>query len=334
MRCTCTSRSKRMRDYRIRIFPRRTANTNSDSGFTSPSYRDVTLCDGRISIVPQIVSNVPDLRTAIRSARGAGKRIGVVPTMGALHRGHRSLIEAARQECGFVVVTIFVNPTQFGPNEDFSKYPRPLERDLAECASAGADLVFTPTPEEVYPKPFLTQVHLSGITEVLEGACRPGHFDGVATVVLKLFNMVQPDVAFFGQKDFQQQLLIRRMVRELDLPLEIRVCPTVREADGLAMSSRNVYLSAEDRLSALALSKSLRLAESRLREGEADVPGIRREMHDLLNATPNLKLEYATIVDPDSIAELTRPQRSQVAVIAARVGTTRLIDNLPIELNL
>jgi len=252
--------------------------------------------------------------------------------MGALHSGHASLIEAARKVCDFVVVTIFVNPTQFGPNEDFRKYPRPIEQDLAACERAGAQLVFVPEVEKVYPKPFFTTVDVTGISEVLEGACRPGHFKGVATIVLKLFNMVQPDIAFFGQKDFQQQLLIRRMVRELDLPLEVRVCPTVREPDGLALSSRNVFLSAEDRVSALALSRSLRHAESRLQEGEQDLAKIRREMNEILTATPHLKLEYATIVDPDSIAELDRPQRWQVAVVAARVGSTRLIDNLPIAL--
>lgn len=252
--------------------------------------------------------------------------------MGALHAGHISLIEAARRESDFVVVTIFVNPTQFGPHEDFQKYPRPIEADIAACTEAGANLVFTPNVNEVYPKPFFTVVDVTGISEVLEGACRPGHFKGVATIVLKLFNMVQPDIAFFGQKDFQQQLLIRRMVQELDLPLEVRVCPTIREADGLALSSRNVYLSADDRISALALSRSLRHAETRLKDGEKNLGKIREEMHEILNGTPNLKLEYATIVDPDSIAELDRPQRLQVAVVAARVGTTRLIDNLPIEL--
>lgn len=280
----------------------------------------------------RVLAELTELRSAVRVARSAGSRIGLVPTMGALHSGHASLIEAARKVCDFVVVTIFVNPTQFGPNEDFQKYPRPIEQDLAACERAGAQLVFVPEVDKVYPKPFFTTVDVTGISEVLEGACRPGHFKGVATIVLKLFNMVQPDIAFFGQKDFQQQLLIRRMVRELDLPLEVRVCPTVREPDGLALSSRNVFLSAEDRVSALALSRSLRHAESRLQEGEQDLAKIRCEMNEILTATPHLKLEYATIVDPDSIAELDRPRRLQVAVVAARVGSTRLIDNLPIAL--
>jgi len=253
--------------------------------------------------------------------------------MGALHPGHVSLIEQARAESDFVVVTIFVNPTQFGPNEDFQKYPRPLEKDLAHCSGAGVDLVFAPAVSEVYPDPFFTVVDVLRISEVLEGACRPGHFRGVATIVLKLFNMVQPDVAFFGQKDFQQQLLIRRMVQELNLPVEIRVCPTIREPDGLALSSRNVYLSTKDRKSALALSRSLRHAQERLQSGERDLLLVRQEMTEILTSVPGLKLEYVTIVDPDTIAELVTPQQKQVAVVAARVGTTRLIDNLPIDLS-
>lgn len=278
------------------------------------------------------VSTIAELRSAVRSAREPGKRIALVPTMGALHAGHRSLIDTARRETDFVVVTIFVNPTQFGPQEDFRKYPRPIEQDLASCANAGADLVFTPSASEVYPPPFLSTVNVTGISEVLEGACRPGHFQGVSTIVLKLFNMVQPDVAFFGQKDFQQQLLIRRMVRELDLPLEIRVCPTIREPDGLALSSRNVFLSPDERTSALSLNRSLRLAESRLLSGETNLAQIRLEMREMLLSTPNLKLEYATVVDPETIAELDHPQPLQVAVVAARIGGTRLIDNLPIEI--
>lgn len=254
-----------------------------------------------------------------------------MPTMGALHPGHVSLMEAARRESDYVVVTIFVNPTQFGPNEDFTKYPRPLEKDVELCSQAGVDIVFTPAVREVYPDPFFTVVDVTRISEVLEGACRPGHFRGVATIVLKLFNMVQPDAAFFGQKDFQQQLLIRRMVQELDLPLEVRVCPTVREPDGLALSSRNVYLSAEERDRALSLSRSLRHAEQRIRGGERDLRLVREEMIGILTGTPGVKLEYATIVDPDTIAELEQVQEKQVAVVAARVGTTRLIDNLPIN---
>lgn len=316
----------------MRTSPVKIANTSSEERSLcseSPGGFEITPSSISLKVTPSLA----ELRTIVRAMRSEGKRIGLVPTMGALHSGHVSLIKAARAESDFVIVTIFVNPTQFGPNEDFQKYPRPLEKDVAACAEAGADLVFTPSVNEVYPQPFFTVVDVTGISEVLEGACRPGHFKGVATVVLKLFNMTQPDVAFFGQKDFQQQLLIRRMVSELDLPVDIRVCPTVRESDGLALSSRNIYLSEDDRKSALALSRALRHAESRLKGGETDLAKVRNEMHEILNSTPNLKLEYATIVDPDSIAELDRPQRLQVAVIAARVGTTRLIDNLPIEIS-
>ncbi|MFO1019922.1 MAG: pantoate--beta-alanine ligase [Planctomycetales bacterium] len=281
---------------------------------------------------PTVVTTVAELREHVRSARQQGKSIGLVPTMGALHAGHVSLIEAARRDCGYVVVTVFVNPTQFGPKEDLQKYPRPWEDDLAKCRDAGVDLIFRPDVAEVYPKPFFTVVDVTGISEVLEGAHRPGHFQGVATVVLKLFNMAQPDIAYFGQKDFQQQLLIRRMTKELDLPLEIRTCPTIREPDGLALSSRNVYLSPEERRSALALSRCLRHAETRLKSGEKDLAAIRAEMKKILSETPHVVPDYATLVDPETIAELSTPQREQVAVVAAKVGTTRLIDNLPISL--
>ncbi len=284
------------------------------------------------TIAAKVVTTISELRSAIRAARVAGQKIGVVPTMGALHSGHVSLMQIARAEAGFVVVTIFVNPTQFGPHEDFQKYPRPLEKDVALCSAAGVDLVFAPAVGDVYPDPFFTVVEVTRISEVLEGACRPGHFRGVTTIVLKLFNLVQADVAFFGQKDFQQQLLIRRMVRDLDLPIEVRICPTIREADGFALSSRNIYLSPEDRTSALALSRSLRHAQHRLQSGVTDLALVRREMVEILTSAPGLKLEYATIVDPETITELTSPQQQQVAVVAARVGTTRLIDNLPIDL--
>lgn len=283
---------------------------------------------------PIVVTTVAELRRQIQTSRQRGDKIGLVPTMGALHAGHVSLVEAARQECSFVVATIFVNPTQFGPKEDLTKYPRPWEADLAKCRDAGVDLIFRPEPDEVYPKPFFTVVDVTGISEVLEGAHRPGHFRGVATVVLKLFNMVQADVAYFGQKDFQQQLLIRRMTKELDLPLEIRTCPTIRESDGLALSSRNIYLSPEERQSALALSRCLRHAETRLKSGETDLSVLRGEMVQILRESPHVVPDYATIVDPETIAELSAPQVKQVAVVAAKVGTTRLIDNLPITLSL
>ena len=253
------------------------------------------------------------------------------PDDGALHAGHLSLIDEARRQSDFVVATIFVNPTQFGPNEDLSKYPRPLEDDLAKCRAAGVDLVFTPEVPSLYPDGFETFVEVERISSVLEGSHRPGHFRGVATIVLKLFNIVQPDVACFGQKDYQQQALIRRMVRDLDLPVEIVVCPTVRESDGLAISSRNVYLSREERQSALVLSQCLRRAAELIQHGEADLKSVQAEMVGLLDATDHVVCDYATIADADSLEVLTSPRDRMVALVAANVGATRLIDNKVIE---
>jgi pantoate--beta-alanine ligase len=271
------------------------------------------------------------MRGIVRQAQQRGARVGLVPTMGALHAGHLSLIGAARRECDFVVASIFVNPTQFGPNEDFSKYPRNLDIDLKLCAESGVDVVFHPAVETIYPRGYATYVEVTGLSEVLEGKFRPGHFRGVTTVVLKLLNIVPADFAYFGQKDYQQQTVIRRMCAELDLPIEIRVCPTVREPDGLALSSRNVYLNAEERRSAMALSKCLHLARERLEQGKRDLAAIRDEMFKLLSATPRVHPDYATLVDPDTLEEVAEPLSELVALVAARVGTTRLIDNLIIE---
>jgi len=279
-----------------------------------------------------LVRNVEDVRRHVDAARRRGGRIGLVPTMGALHAGHLSLIETARDECDFVVVTVFVNPAQFGPNEDLAKYPRPLETDLQACRETGVDLVFHPDAESMYPADFRTSVAISGLSDVLEGVHRPGHFQGVTTIVLKLFNIVAADAAYFGQKDFQQQTIIRRMCIDLDLPIEVRTCPTVREADGLALSSRNGYLSAAERQSALALFQSLQLARDLLHQGETDVDAVRAAMHALLNGTSAVRLDYATIVHPETFQELSEPSAEMVAVVAARVGETRLIDNLPIAL--
>jgi len=278
------------------------------------------------------VQTIEQLRLAVREARQVGKTIGCVPTMGALHDGHLSLVEAARRETDFVVVTIFVNPTQFGPNEDLAKYPRPLEADLAKCRAAGVDLVFNPDVETVYPSVDATFVEVPGLSEVLEGAHRPGHFRGVTTIVLKLFNMVLPDVAFFGQKDYQQQLLIRHLVDDLNVPVEIRTCPTVREPDGLAMSSRNAYLSPDERQTALALSQALKIAEQSVRDDGQSPAEARARMIEHLTATPGLALDYATVADAHSLEELNEASSEMVALIAARVGTTRLIDNQPISL--
>jgi len=271
------------------------------------------------------------MRGIVRNAQLRGARVGLVPTMGALHAGHLSLIQAARAECDFVVVSIFVNPAQFGPQEDFQKYPRNVETDLRLCAEAGADVVFHPAVESIYPAGYATYVEVTGLSDVLEGKYRPGHFRGVTTVVLKLFNIIPADFAYFGQKDYQQQLLIRRMCAELNVPIEVRVCPTVREPDGLALSSRNVYLSPEERRSALALSRSLHLARERIASGQRDLTALRREMFDLLTNTSRVRADYATLVHPETLEEVPHVLPKLVAVVAARVGATRLIDNLVLE---
>lgn len=274
-----------------------------------------------------VTSHIPEVRQAVATARLSGCTIGCVPTMGALHTGHVSLIETARKHTDFVVVTIFVNPSQFAPHEDLSKYPRPLERDLQICREAGANLVYVPEVPSLYPPGYQTWVTVEEMTKPLEGAIRTTHFRGVTTIVLKLFNIVQPDIACFGAKDFQQQSIIRRMVRDLDLPVEIIVCPTIREADGLALSSRNVYLSPQERKIALSLSQSLKLAQEKLNGGEQDLAAVTQAMTALIEAHPEIKVDYVTIADPDSLAELQVAQPAMVALIAARVGNTRLIDN-------
>lgn len=287
---------------------------------------------GSVPVAVQTAETVAHVRATVDAARRRGNRVGLVPTMGALHAGHMSLISAARRECDFVVVSIFVNPTQFGPQEDFGKYPRDLPADLALCARAGVDAVFCPSPAEVYPTGFASFVEVAGLSDVLEGKIRPGHFRGVATVVLKLFEMVRPDVAYFGRKDYQQQTIIRRMVADLNVPVQIHVCPTIREADGLALSSRNVYLNPNERHSALALSRSLQLARESLAGGERDVGHLRTRMRDLLASTPLVRPDYATIVHPDTLAEASSPLPTLVALVAAKVGATRLIDNEVISL--
>ena len=251
--------------------------------------------------------------------------------MGALHTGHLSLMRAAREECDFVIVSIFVNPTQFGPNEDFQKYPRDLAADLRGCDEAGVDLVFHPNVETMYPPGDTTFVEVGGLSTILEGKFRPGHFRGVATVVLKLFNIVPADVAFFGQKDYQQQTIIRQMCSDVRLPIEIRVCPTIRETDGLALSSRNVFLQGQARQSALALSRCLNLAKQMVHERAQPVEGIRARMLETLASTPLVRPEYATLIHPDTLEEVTTLLPKVVAIVAARVGETRLIDNLIIE---
>jgi pantoate--beta-alanine ligase len=278
-------------------------------------------------VKPVVVSTEGPLRQAVVAARRAGKTVGFVPTMGALHAGHVSLIAAARAADGFVVVSIFVNPTQFGPKEDFSRYPRPLERDLELCGAAGVDLVFTPEVAAMYPPGFRTFVEVSELSDVLDGASRPGHFRGVATVVLKLFHLVKPDRAYFGQKDAQQVRVIQQMVRDLNVPVETVVCPTVREPDGLALSSRNQYLNADQRREATALNRALEEAEAAIRGGEREVATIERSMAARIAAITGAVLDYAVAVDADTLKPATKLKGMVLLALAVRFGATRLIDN-------
>jgi pantoate--beta-alanine ligase len=281
----------------------------------------------RGEIAMQVVRTVKSLREHTKEARARGQKLGLVPTMGALHEGHLSLVQEARVRCGWVGVSIFVNPTQFGPKEDLTRYPRPLERDLALCQSAGVDLVFQPDVAEMYPPGFQTCVEVEKVQQVLEGAARPGHFRGVATVVLKLFQQFQPDVAFFGQKDAQQVRVIEQMVHDLDVPVELHVCPIVRESDGLAMSSRNVYLSPEQRRRATVLFQALEHAKHRVEAGERSALELGRQMVQMIEATPGATLDYVAIVNPQTFEPVTDLAQRALALLAVRFGSTRLIDN-------
>jgi pantoate--beta-alanine ligase len=278
-------------------------------------------------MLPPIATTVADTRSAVATARKAGRRIGFVPTMGALHAGHAALIRASRAETDFTVVSIFVNPTQFGPNEDYSKYPRTLDADRQLCAQVGTDLIFAPTAAEMYHADSRTTVEVSGLQDVLCGASRPGHFRGVATVVLKLFNIVQPDFAYFGQKDAQQVAIIRRMATDLNSPVRVRVVPTVREADGLAMSSRNRYLDPTQRMNATCLYQALKCVEEMIAGGEHRVSNLEAAMSAIVSATPGAKLDYARVVDADTLDSIATVQRPALAALAVYFGATRLIDN-------
>jgi pantoate--beta-alanine ligase len=277
---------------------------------------------------PLIASTVQELRENLGEARRQGKSIALVPTMGALHEGHASLIRAARESSEFVVVSVFVNPTQFGPHEDLTRYPRPFADDVKLCAALGVDLIFHPSVEMMYPPGFKTFVEVTGLQDVLEGASRPGHFRGVATVVLKLFNQVRPDRAYFGQKDAQQARIIRQMVQDLDVPVEVVVCPTVREKDGLALSSRNRYLDAGQRAGAVVLSQALAEAARRFAQGERDPAVLVRAMTEHVAAVPGAVLDYAVCVDSQTLAPATSLDRPALLALAVRFGATRLIDNL------
>lgn len=274
-----------------------------------------------------LTHTIVDVRRRVAAARHNGLTIGLVPTMGALHEGHLALVRRAESECGFVVVSIFVNPTQFGPSEDYERYPRTLETDCSLCSEAGVDVVFAPDTAEMYPEGTSTWVEVEGITQILEGASRPGHFRGVATVCTKLFSIVQPDRAYFGQKDYQQLLVIRKMVCDLNLPLEIIAVPTVREPDGLAMSSRNVYLSAEERDAATVLSRALCLAKEMYESGTRAPEAIRAAAIRLIDEEPLAELDYFEVVDAETLAPVVHPDKPMVALTAVRIGRTRLIDN-------
>lgn len=280
---------------------------------------------------PKLAATVAQLRETLESVRRQGKRVGLVPTMGALHEGHLSLVRASKAECDYTVVTIYVNPTQFGPGEDLDQYPRTLQSDLDALAGCGADLAFAPANEEVYRTGHSTWVEPGSLAEPLEGRCRLGHFRGVATIVLKLLNMVGAQVAYFGQKDYQQALVIRQMVRDLDLAVEIRLCPIVREPDGLALSSRNAYLSPDARRRALVLSKSLQLARELVEQGELSASTITQRMREVIVTAGEAEIDYIALVDPDSLEPVDRLTTRTLAALAVKIEDTRLIDNCFLE---
>ena len=280
---------------------------------------------------PRLVTTNQAIRNTVAQARTAGKSVGVVPTMGALHAGHLSLVEASTGECDLTVVTIYVNPTQFAPGEDYQRYPRTLTTDLEALSQYDVEWVFAPADDQLYPAGFSTYVEPPCVAKPLEGRCRPEHFRGVATVVLKLLNLTAADVAYFGQKDYQQSLVIRHMVRDLDLPIRISVCPIVREEDGLAVSSRNAYLNEHERVQALALSRSLNVAAELVAGGERDAATVVARMRQVLAEVAIDRVDYIAVVHPDTLAEVRDIHGPTLAAVAAHVGRTRLIDNRLIQ---
>jgi len=274
-----------------------------------------------------LVQTAGELSAIVRLVRRDGKRIGFVPTMGALHDGHLSLVRASLDECDYTVVSIYINPSQFGAGEDLQQYPRTLDADREAVQACGADLVFAPSSEEVYPPGYATWVEVGSVAEPLEGECRPGHFRGVATVVLKLLNMVAPDVAYFGQKDYQQALVVRRMVEDLNVPVAIRVCPIVREPDGLAMSSRNRYLSPQAREQAAVLWQSLCLAGRLVEQGQRDAEAIAEQVRRLILSAGPARIDYVALADPETLRPVARVEGTTVLALAVRIEGTRLIDN-------
>ena len=279
----------------------------------------------------KVNTTIDEMRRACRSARQSGRRLGLVPTMGALHEGHLSLVRSARASCDVVAVSIFVNPTQFGPNEDLAKYPRSFERDREMLEQEGVDLLFVPSVEEMYPVGAATWVTVEGLSGKLDGRTRPTHFRGVTTVVAKLFHIVEPDVAFFGQKDAAQVAIIRRMVRDLNLPVEIVACTIVREADGLAMSSRNAYLDAQQRKQALVLYRSLMRVQQLVDAGEQSAAKLVAAGREEFAAESKVRLDYFEIVDPETLDPIGDISQGALVAVAAFVGSTRLIDNLPLN---
>ncbi|HXM60339.1 MAG TPA: pantoate--beta-alanine ligase [Terriglobales bacterium] len=279
----------------------------------------------------KICKTIDDMRATSRQARHAGKRLGLVPTMGALHDGHLSLMRAAQSKCDAVAASIFVNPLQFGPTEDLAKYPRTFDRDVQLLEKESVDILFAPAPAEMYTPGAVTYVTVEGLSDKLCGKSRPGHFRGVTTVVAKLFHIVEPDLAFFGQKDAAQAIIIRRMVRDLNLPIEIAVCPIVREPDGLAMSSRNVYLSPQDRKSATVLNRSLIEVKKQFDQGERNPTALIKAAKKVLAQEPTVRLDYFEIVDPSTLAPAPKLTGPALVAVAALVGTTRLIDNILLQ---
>ena len=286
-----------------------------------------------MTLVPMhIARTITEVRDAVRTARTHGATIGFVPTMGFLHEGHLSLVETAREAgATFIVVSIFVNPKQFGPNEDFARYPRDEERDRESLEAAGTDLLFLPSVEVMYPEGATTAVHVGGVAEPLEGERRPGHFDGVATVVTKLFNIVQPDVAAFGRKDAQQCAVIERMVHDLDLPVRLVFGETLRESDSLAMSSRNAYLSDAERAKAPVLHRALRAGEEAITHGIHEVAGVEKLMHRVVEEEGGVEVDYLVVVDPATFRPPADCNREVLLAGAVRIGRTRLIDNVRVS---
>jgi len=279
-----------------------------------------------------LVKEIKELRNLIKSWKREGLSIGYVPTMGALHEGHESLIKKAVAENDKVVISVFVNPTQFGPNEDYDSYPRDIDKDLAICMSAGGDVVFNPEPKEMYFNNKSTSVSVSNLTSVLCGAKRPGHFDGVCLVVSKLLNIVTPDKAYFGEKDAQQVAVLKRMVRDLNIDVEIVACPIIREEDGLAKSSRNTYLSNEERKAALVLSRSLEVAKDLLNKGERDAIKLKKIIKEEISKEQLSKIDYVEIVDSDTLENVGIIEKNILIPIAVYIGKTRLIDNFTFEM--